>query len=311
MRTLRRQIWDDRLFLWHARASRIRYFRDGIDSPPLWEHVRALEFELPKLTKVGRTPFEVTTLAGDVGAAVHVHTPGMPDAPVLIWHHDAGELPPTRTLAQMFPDKSPTDLTIFVVEAPLHDNRDGPRVAGSSLIVHLAVLAVAVSVTERLLEWPRIANAPLTVVAGLGQGGYIANWHHLLRDTADLYIPFMAGTAEAEQFLSALPTAKAARRRPDHLRELLNFDAKWAERPHGNVFPVLGCGDVINRLEDQARAYGNTPVEVWPVSHSAAAKSAERMRAKIERHIAEALAERGEPVAAPAAPRPRLLRARG
>ncbi len=66
-----------------------------------------------------------------------------------------------------------------------------------------------------------------------GQGGYITNWHHVLYDTADAYIPFMAGAAPAEPFLSTLPTAPAVRRDATRLREMLNFDGQWSNRAQG------------------------------------------------------------------------------
>jgi len=291
MRSIKRQILDDKLYLWRARTLRRPYFHHGLDSPPLAEHLRALELELPRLGRDGRHAFTVTTLFGPIEAAIHVYAYAA-DAPVLIYHHSAGEVPATRTVREIFPNPRKSGLSIFVIEAPFHETAGDFKAASSSMMTYLAMQAVAIEVTERLLRSRPIGAAPSRAVAGYGQGGFIANLHHLIYDTAYLYVPFMAGTAPAETFLESLPTAGRARHKPEELRRLLNFDAQWSERAHSNVFPVLGSADVVNRFNTQARSYGDTAIEVWPLSHLAAAKSPSRLRAKIMRHIEEVSAAR-------------------
>ncbi|MFZ1989030.1 MAG: hypothetical protein WAW96_04590 [Alphaproteobacteria bacterium] len=309
MRTIKRQLMEDRLFLWHARASQKPHFHGGTRSPPLSSHLEALEFELPKLTKPGRVSFKVSTLAGDVTAAIHVHALGAPGSPVLIYHHDTNEFPPTRTLRAMFPAGWNSGLTIYLVEAPFHDARSSTQFATNSVMLHLTMQAVAISVTERLLLSPSVARASIRVVAGFGQGGFIANRHHMMFDSATAYIPFMAGTAEAEPYLSRVPTAKRALRDRGALRALLNFSEAWAERGHRNVFPVLGSADLVNPFDAEMRSYGKTEIEVWALSHQAAKNSPERMRKKILRHIADLQAERGAALEEPA-PQRRAFRGR-
>lgn len=292
MRPIKRQMMDDRFFLWHARAYRKPVFRGGVKSVPLSAHLDALEFELPKLSKPGRMSFEVDTLVGEMVAAIHVHALGSADSPVLIYHHDAGEIPAAQTLRAMFPANLDSKLAIFLVEAPFHDDRSGASIAASSVEIHLAMQAVAIAATERLLRSRRVAEASVRVVAGYGQGGFIANRHHMMFDTATAYIPFMAGTAEAETFLSRPVIDKGVEREQDVLRKLLNFDADWAERGHRNVYPVLGSADLINPFQAEMRSYGTTPIEVWAAGHLAAKKNPERMREKILRAIEEIENER-------------------
>ncbi len=285
MRPIKRQMMDDRFFLWHARACRKPLFNGGVRSVPLSAHLGALEFELPKLSKPGRMAFEVDTQVGEMVAAVHVHALGGADSPVLIYHHDAGEYPPAQTLRAMFPANFDSNLAIFLIEAPFHDDRSGAGVAAMSVEIHLAMQAVAIAATERLLQSRRVAEASLRVVAGYGQGGFIANRHHMMFDTASAYIPFMAGTAEAENFLVRPTLDKSVDQ--DVLRKLLNFESAWADRGHRNVFPVLGSADLVNPFQAEMRSYGRTPIEVWAASHLAAKKSPDRMREKILRTIAE------------------------
>lgn len=298
MRPIKRQMMDDRLFLRHARAHRKPLFHGGVKSVPLSAHLEALELALPKLAKPGRFAFEAETLVGEMAAAIHVHALGAAGAPVLIYHHDAGEYPPAQTLRAMFPANFDSPLSIFLIEAPFHDERSSASVAARSLEIHLAMQAVAIAATERLLQTPRLTEARVRIVAGYGQGGFIANRHHMLFDTASAYIPFMAGAAEAEAFLARPVIGKAAARDQELLRKRLNFDADWAERGHGNVFPVLGSADLVSPFQAEMRSYGKTPIEVWATSHLAARKNPERMREKILRTFAEIEAARAAPLEA-------------
>jgi hypothetical protein len=286
MRRVNRQVRHDRAYLWRANAFRKPFFYGGLDTPPLPEHVRAIDLELPKLPSRGRVAFRADTLAGDMRAALHVHTLE-PGAPALIFHHAAGEHPPDRMLDAMFPPRQTKGLTIIAVEAPLHARPSEHQEASASLLVYLAMLAVPIAATERLVETKPVADARLRAVVGFDQGGYIANWHHLIFDSADLYLPFMAGTAHADMLLASFKVAAPVRRHPERLQRLLNCDGEWAGRDHGNVFPVLGSADLINPFDVQAPSYGETPIEVWGAGHIDTARNPERMREKILRHISE------------------------
>lgn len=278
-------VLQDRMHIWLRKFGSKPYLHGGLDSPPLAEHLRVLDFQLPRLTRPQRGEFVARTLMGDVKAAIILHTAGPAHAPVLIYHHDAGEIPVWRTVEQMFQRRGQPELSIYIVEAPFHDSQRAAKEACASLLSYLAMISVAIGVTERLLDSPATSSASKRVIAGYGQGGYIANWHHVLYDSADAYIPFMAGAAPAEQFLSALPTAPKVRKNAPLLREHLNFDTAWNARSHEKVFPVLGSADAINPFEPQARSYGETPIEVWGLGHIAATKHPERLRAKILKHI--------------------------
>jgi hypothetical protein len=284
------QVLQDRLHVQMGRLGSRPFFRHGLDTPPLEEHLRIADFKLPRLQRPGREEFAAATLAGELRAALRLHSSGGPAAPVLIYHHDQGEIPPGRTMERMFPRNHESYLTIYVIEAPFHRTPREAQLATLSLHDYLSMIAVLILATERLIEIRAVAEAPLRALAGFGQGGYVANRHHMLYDSADLYLPFMAGTAPAETFLPKEHRTAGARNHAGYVRERLNFDAAWSQRSHDNVFPVLGSADFINRFDPQSRSYGTTPIEVWNTGHVAAAKQPDRMREHILKHISEARA---------------------
>lgn len=288
MSKLNREMLSDRLYLWGLRARHKPAFHGGLDSPALADHLQVLDVELPELPGSGRVPCEVTTLMGQVRMAVSVQSLAPPTEPVLIFHHDFGDSA-DEALRRAFRHYDGPALTVIGVEAPFHGTHGEAMSGLVSLMAYLTMLAAPVAVTEKLLEFGHLAQAPVRAVAGFGQGGYISNLHHMIYNSAEVYVPFMAGAAPAEVFLNALPTAGAVRRKPAKLRQLLNFDEAWRAHAHPNVFPVLGSADLINRFDAQARSYGDTPIEVWNASHMETMRHPERLRQKIVRHIRDAM----------------------
>lgn len=284
MSKFNRQVLGDQLYLWGLCTRRKPFFFGGLDSPPITEHLRVMDFDMPALPSKGRAEFVVNTLAGPVRAAVHVEALAGPTDPVVIFHHDFGD-EPADTVRRTFRNTDGLAMTVLGVEAPFHAHRKEEMTGTAALMAYLTMLSVPVAITQRLLEERVAAQSPFRAVAGFGQGGYVANWHHMLFNSADAYFPFMAGTALADMFLAALPVARAVKRRPQRLRELLNFDSAWKAQTHSNVYPVLGSADLINRFDVQARSYGDTPIEVWNASHLETARHPGRLRDKIVQHL--------------------------
>jgi hypothetical protein len=304
---LNRSVLHDRLLLalFRTLTAHRPYFRDGVESPPFETHREAVDLDLSALDGVGErdgssldgrdegsydVPAE--TLAGSLTAGVRVARWGGVGAPTVVWHHGGGEYPFDRTFDVAFghePGRAgtaqsadhalhlavPDDATLLVVRAPGHDRRGGIAEVGATLSGYLATMAVAVELTERLLARCRPARS---VVAGYSLGGFVANRHHLAFDSADAYVPVVAGCAHAEIFLSSWPAARSARRRADRLRDRLNFADEWTDREHPTVFPVVGLYDCLNRYETQVPSYGDTTPDVWPVGHFEGAEVGDRLR---------------------------------
>ncbi|MFC5368117.1 hypothetical protein [Salinirubrum litoreum] len=309
---LNRSVLRDRLLLalFRTLTAHRPYFRDGVESPPFEAHREAVELDLSPLDGVderdapsldgdggyeGSYDVPAETLAGSLTAGVRVARWGGVGAPTVVWHHGGGEYPFDRTFDVAFGDEPdgagtaqsaddalhpdvPDDATLLVVRAPGHDRRGGITEVGATLSGYLATMAVAVDLTERLLAWCRPCRS---VVAGYSLGGFVANRHHLAFDSADAYVPVVAGCAHAEIFLSSWPAARSARRRADRLRERLNFADEWADRDHPTVHPVVGLYDCLNRFETQVPSYGDTTPDVWPVGHFEGAVAGDRLRAAV------------------------------
>ncbi|WP_267643949.1 hypothetical protein [Haloarchaeobius amylolyticus] len=258
---------------WHR-----KYFRDGVDASSFGEHLGAIEADWPVFDTAGTTELTLETLSGPQQAAVSIRNWRGLDAPTLIWHHGGGEYPYTSTFDDVYPEPTNVPANLILVRAPGHDRLGGVQSVGRTLQGYLAMIAVSVTLTERLCQ----AIAGRTVVAGYSLGGFVTGRHHTVYDTADAYVPMMAGTAHAEIFLTTVPAASAAVERPDHLRERLNFTDDWRNRSHAHVHPVLGLYDCLNRYEVQSRSYLTVDPTVWLVGHLTGLGATESIRGALD-----------------------------
>lgn len=288
----KRSIWNthvlyDRVLLGIARLLTInkKYFEESIDSPTFEEHVKGVTFDLPDFDGEGLYELEADTLAGPMDAAFKIHSWKKSNTPTVVYHHGASEHPFDKTFNQMFPPEPPVDANLIVIRSPFHRTSSMELWgAATHLSRYIALMAVSVEVTERLLSSPSISTSG-TLVAGYSLGGFITNRHHIQYNTAQAYVPFMAGTAHAEIFLTTWKAAPKAVENAEILRDRLNFDKEWMNRSHENVFPVLGLYDMLNLYETQRPSYGDITVEAWETGHLSGATDYQRCRKKILRHL--------------------------
>jgi len=286
---MNRHAWTDRIFLGIARAAswrRGQYFREGADAASFDAQLGAVSLTLPSLASGTSWDLRAATRVGELDCGLRVLQRAAPDAPLLVWNHGGGEIPFERTISRALAAGPPLPATVVALRAPHHRSRSDLFAGVATLERYVALLAVAVALNERVLRAPAFRDARRRVVAGFSLGGFVANRHHLAFDSADAYVPFMAGTAQAEIFLSTYPAARRARAQPDALRAALDFRASWAARAHPNVFPVLGSHDQLNRLDVQAPSYGGIPLEIWDAGHITGANAAAAIRAALARRIA-------------------------
>lgn len=192
----------DRSFLLALRllTRRRRYFRDGATSPEFSTQLAAVDADWPDIEGVGTHELAVETLAGTLRAAVSIRAWHGSDVPTLVWHHGGGEYPYDTIFSGTVPDPETVGPNLVLVRAPGHERRLGVQRVGATLFRYLDTLAGTVAATEHVLG----EVDGRTVVAGYSLGGFVTNRHHTNLDTADAYVPLMAGTAHGDIFLEPL-----------------------------------------------------------------------------------------------------------
>jgi hypothetical protein len=262
-----RHILIDKCLL--AAANRIGkpFFRESIDSPPFDELLEETRILMPEVAGAGYYASSAHTPVGTLDIRMHLMHAADRHAPLLVYNMGGSESPFDGGARRIFPIKQTFAINVVAVEAPLQRSLEQLSSSFARLDNYMAMLAATVRMNECILRSDRFRDASITVVAGTSLGGFVANRHHLAFDTADAYVPIVAGTCHGDIFLSTIDSGAIARANPERIRGRLNFDGPWRTRVHPNVFPVLARYDQLNLLEVQGPSYGDVPYEVWDGGH--------------------------------------------
>ena len=276
-------------------AGKHRYFCRSLDSPSLLESASALRIPAVETGAAGRRELAVPTPAGNADPAFEiVHWAG-DGAPALIFHHGNNERPyDYRTTAKntfrgLFLNEGPLpEATLINLRAPFHDSTLGQymRTIGN-LEAFVAMIAVSAALVEALVAALRRGGCPHVAVSGISLGGWVANLHRAVFNTAARYVPVFAGAALAELFLDSAYsrlTAPKALEQPETLRRVLDFEERFRQVPDRNVFPLLARHDQFVRHDRQSLSYDGHPVEVLEAGHVTGALSYAELRRHLERH---------------------------
>lgn len=282
---MNRHIMTDKMLLWVAAKWGTPFFRESVESSTFEEHVAGIRFELPAFGREGIFPLALQTLAGRWPAAFKVSHWAGPQHPTLIYHQGGAEQPFDRTVRKLYPPSRRPDINVIVVQTPCQGSVSDINRNFAHLNIYLMMVASAVEITEQLINAPELAKSPMVCVSGYSLGGFVTGRHHMHYNSADAYVPFMAGTRHGDIFFSSINAGKIAQENRDYVLSRLNFDHAWSQRDHPNVFPVVGRYDQLNWLSIQLPSYGSTPVEVWEGGHLYGVRRPKRMRTKIERHM--------------------------
>ncbi|UCF78074.1 MAG: hypothetical protein JSW03_08160 [Candidatus Eiseniibacteriota bacterium] len=277
---------------------RSRFFDRGITSPTFEEHLRSTVLSVPDIEGEGRRELEADTLSGRLDPALHVAQWRGTGYPTVIYHHGGMERPfdygpfSKNTFGRiLFSKKKPVEANLINLRAAFHSDRSRLRRIRSirELSDFLAMLAVSVKLVEETTCRVKARSQKRVVVAGISLGGWVANLHRTYFNSADVYVPILAGAALGELFLSSIyrrMVARCARMNPEAVRSLLNFEAEFSSVKDNNVFPVLALYDRIVDYDRQRACYGNAPIRVLKKGHATCARAHEALR----RHITELLA---------------------
>ena len=282
---LNRHIIGDNLLLTLARLAGPPFFSSSIETPPYSDHLTQTEITLPAFAGERKYEAALHTLAGRLDTDFSVYRWKSENDPVLIYNMGGAENPFDKTLKNMYPEPDDAPGTLIAVRSPCQRNLKELKVAFQHFNTYVAMVAATTLLNEKIRAWLPGSGRARTAISGTSLGGFITNRHRLAFNTADAYIPFVAGARHGDIFLTSIAASKQARANPDLIRSRLNFDGEWRNAFNGahNVFPVNGAYDRLNRREMQGPSYAPVEPEYWPGGHLYAYNRPQRMRAKIER----------------------------
>jgi hypothetical protein len=264
-----------------AAARDFRFFQDSLESADLMTHIQQVSMRIPELRGVGKYELTADTLAGTLDPAFWVAQWFGAGFPTIIYHHGNNERPFDCGLASknsfkniFLSSKKPIQANLIALRAPFHTDLRIYMKEVRRLDQFAAMLAVSVCLTEALVQMVRAKTLSPVMVNGISLGGWVANLHKAYFNSADRYIPMLAGAALDEVFTSSLYqklAGKNVHENPERVRQVLNFEKAYRDVDLENVYPLLGRFDSIIEYDRQKSCYGDRPVQVFEKGHTTSA----------------------------------------
>jgi hypothetical protein len=266
-----------------------KFFARSLDSRPLVEVVNGSEVSIDDIRRAGERTVTVDTPVGALDAAYMPWQWRGPGYPTLIYHHGSGERPfdfgrfSSNSFRRLFvATGEDVPANLVAVRAPFHDgsNVDYARAMGD-LENFVGMLAASVGLIDALATRASERTDGPVLASGISLGGWAVNLHRACFDTIDRYLPIFAGAALGEMFVSSVyrkMTTGAARKRPDHLREVLDFEEEFRAVGPANCAPVLARYDRIIEYDRQRPSYEGMPLSVLDRGHVTGSLATERLR---------------------------------
>ena len=225
------------------------FFSDGLDSSPLVDVYSSIKVSFPQIT--GEGVYTGVTEGSAFGAVPTLNVLRWcgDGAQCILYLHPTGEFPYDLSAKKIFFHRAfPENISIAVLRAPFHESVHSCNQCTKNLSQFAEMVAVSAQGVEEVVSDFR-ARGIKTIVCGLKLGGWIANLHHALSDTADIYIPIFAGSGFGDIFIdSAFASCVSPKAKKNHqkVRRVLNFDDSFLSRSrHSKVYPLLAMHDRV------------------------------------------------------------------
>ena len=266
-----------------------KFFARSLDARPLVEVAAESETTVNNLSRAGERTVTVDTPVGAFEAAYLPWQWFGPDRPTIIYHHGSGERPfdfgrvGSNSFRRLFVAADRTvPANLVAVRAPFHDrsNADYARAMGD-LENFVGMLAASVGLIDALATRAGDRTSSPILASGISLGGWAVNLHRACFDAVDRYVPILAGAALGEMFVSSVyrkMTAEPVRRRPDHLREVLDFEEEFTAVGADDCSPLLARYDRIVEYDRQRPSYEGMPLSVLERGHVTGSLATDRLR---------------------------------
>jgi hypothetical protein len=278
-------------------AKQFRFFADSLESMDMKTHIDAVRLRLPKLNGVGKYEVDAESLVGSLDPAFMIAQWKGAGYPTILYHHGNNErtfdmgLTSKNSFKNIFMSgRSPFPANLIALRAPFHTDLRVYMREARQLDRFAAMLAASVRLVEDLVQCVRAQTGGQVLVAGVSLGGWVTNMHKAYFDSADRYIPMLAGAALDAVFTGSIYrklTGENVRQHPDLVQKALNFETAFSTRSMHNVYPLLGRYDSIIEYDRQRSCYGDRPVRVLEKGHTTAAMAFGDLR----QHVLQTMGE--------------------
>lgn len=273
-----------------------KFFSRSIESFTFTEHLKGIALKRPDIHNKGKYEVVADTIVGQLDPAfLFVQWKGE-EYPTIIYHHGNNERPfnfgrfSKNTFKNIFlSGNESVEANLIVLRAPFHNfSSKQYQKKMTELSNFVAMLCVSVKLIEELIFFINQKKNSSVIVSGISLGGWVTNLHRTYYNTADVYVPMLAGAALGEIFISSdynKMAGKPAQENPERLRQILNFEDDFQKVKEDNVFPLLARYDQIIQYERQKVCYVNHPINIQEKGHITGALASNVLREHILKNM--------------------------
>jgi len=273
-----------------------KFFARNLESAGFREHLAETRLRLPDFSGEGEYRVTATTAVGKLHAAFMVAQWPGPDRPTVIYHHGNNERPFDLSAATgnsfnsvLHRNHQPFPANLIALRAAYHDVPLGDYMERiGDLNCFIAMMSLSTALFEALVRRLRETTSGPVIVCGVSMGGWAANLHRSYYDSADVYLPMLAGCALGEVFVNSpfqATVGDLALNNPDVVRGRINFEADFARVVRPDVFPLLARHDQFIDFPRQLVSYGAVPVSVIEYGHVTALAAPDVLRQHVITHL--------------------------
>jgi len=276
---MNKHIFLDRLTATVASATlgKNKFFSESVESPGYKEHLEDVSLSVSSLEK-GIHELQAGTSSGKMDPAYYVAQWKGKGYPTIIYHHGNNERPfdfsrfAKNSFKNIFMDsKEPIDANLIAIRAPFHN---ASLKEYQKKINHLSnfvgMLSVSVRLVEEIIHRLKDQGIAPVLISGISLGGWITNLHRSYYNTADVYVPLLAGAALDHLFTDSVYRkmgGRIARENPEKIQAILNFEEDFQKITDDNVFPLLGRYDQYIQYKRQKKSYTTANIKVLKTGH--------------------------------------------
>jgi hypothetical protein len=272
-------------------GEKMKFFREGTDAPHVSAVVQGVEVEFTPPAGLGPVGDDVDegqqAVLGEYRVPVRYREGGGADAGVieglaryrllawagreaetLIYHHGSGETNYGARIRRIARTAGWKEKNLIAVSVPFNGSMQEYLYGVGSLRRFVFMLASSVVLTEKLVGFLREIGNARVVCAGMSLGGWVTNLHHSYFDSCSAYKPIFAGAAPDHLFTGTVYRRMLAESAdPAAVSAALNFEADFAARDKGSVYPCMARYDQYIVLERQTQHYRPENVRIIERGH--------------------------------------------
>lgn len=270
-------------------AGKHTYFCDGIESKSIEEMLTSIHVASPTIKGEGFYRVRISYEQLDLEAGFRIAQWVGESYPTIIYHHGAAEGSYDRSFKSILARKmTMIKANIIGIQAIFnHSNREFMESIGT-LSNYVLLLSSSTALIEHIIRKLTPPGSGKYIVTGTSLGGFITNLHACFFNSADVYLPLLAGARLGDVFTHSaysLVTSSKIQNCPEKIHKVLNFDQKFRKCNQEKIFPVLGKYDQIIIYDVHKQDFLEKNIKTIPYGHASGATKFDFLRAHILEHV--------------------------